>query len=203
MGRLHTRAYQAIPVVYPELGVSPRLVHAADTAPDRARFARDVLGYARASADYRAVLADPEVDVVSICAPNHVHREIAVAAAQAGKPFWIEKPVGRSVTETAEVAGAARAAGGEASSGYHFRRAPSGRSCPWAPARTSPSLRTVRWLRSRTTTTPPHWSASPPARTPPAPSAPLRPPASSSARSVDSRSRSTAPRAPRPGTSSS
>ncbi len=45
MGRLHTRAYQAIPVVYPELGLRPQLIHAADTAPDRAKYARDVLGY--------------------------------------------------------------------------------------------------------------------------------------------------------------
>ncbi len=124
MGRLHTRAYQSLPVVYPDLGVRTRLVHAADTAPDRAAYAREVLGYARSSTDYRDVLADPEVDVVSICAPNHVHREIAVAAAEAGKPFWIEKPVGRSVEETAEVAAAARSAGVQTSIGYNYRGAP-------------------------------------------------------------------------------
>ena len=95
MGKLHSRAYQAIPLVYPELKIRPRFVHAADTAADRAGYARDVLGYARASTDYRDVLADPDVDVVSICAPNMLHREIGVAAARAGKPFWIEKPVGR------------------------------------------------------------------------------------------------------------
>ena len=95
MGKLHTRAYQALPTVYTELGLRPRLVHAVDTAPDRAAYARDVLGYARASTDYRAVLADSDVDVVSICAPTGLHREIGVAAAEAGKPFWIEKPVGQ------------------------------------------------------------------------------------------------------------
>src|SRR3954465_2765414 len=93
MGKLHSRAYQAIPVVYPELKIRPRLVHAADTAPARAHYARDVLGYATGGTDYRAVLADPDVDVVSICAPNLLHREIGIAAAAAGKPFWIEKPV--------------------------------------------------------------------------------------------------------------
>ena len=36
MGKLHTRSYQALPTVYPELHLRPRLVHAADTAPDRA-----------------------------------------------------------------------------------------------------------------------------------------------------------------------
>jgi predicted dehydrogenase len=124
MGKLHSRAYQAIPLVYPELKIRPRFLHAADTAPDRADYAREVLGYAKAGTDYRDVLADPEVDVVSICAPNMLHREIGVAAARAGKPFWIEKPVGRDVTETAEVAAAARAAGVVTSIGYNYRHVP-------------------------------------------------------------------------------
>jgi predicted dehydrogenase len=124
MGKLHSRAYQAIPQVYPELKIRPRLVHAADTAPDRAGYAREVLGYAKAGTDYRDVLADPDVDVVSICAPNMLHREIGVAAARAGKPFWIEKPVGRDAAETAEVAAAAQAAGVVTSIGYNYRHAP-------------------------------------------------------------------------------
>jgi predicted dehydrogenase len=124
MGKLHSRAYQAVPLVYPELKIRPRLVHAADTAADRAGYAREVLGYARASTDYHDVLADPDVDVVSVCAPNMLHREIGVAAARAGKPFWIEKPVGRDVGETAEVAAAARAAGVTTSIGYNYRHVP-------------------------------------------------------------------------------
>jgi predicted dehydrogenase len=124
MGKLHSRAYQALPSVYPELGLRPRLVHAADTAADRVAYAREVLGYERGGADYRAVLADPDVDVVSICAPNVLHREIGVAAAEAGKHFWIEKPVGREARETGEVAAAARAAGVTTSIGFNYRHAP-------------------------------------------------------------------------------
>ena len=124
MGKLHSRAYQAIPLVYPELKFRPRFVRAADTAADRADYAREVLGYARAGTDYRDVLADPDVDVVSICAPNMLHREIGVAAARAGKPFWIEKPVGRDASETAAVAAAARAAGVTTSIGYNYRHVP-------------------------------------------------------------------------------
>jgi predicted dehydrogenase len=124
MGKLHSRAYQALPSVYPELGLRPRLVHAADTAPDRVDYARDVLGYERGTGDYREVLADPDVDVVSICAPNMLHREIGVAAAEAGKHFWIEKPVGRHASDTAEVAEAARKAGVATSIGFNYRHAP-------------------------------------------------------------------------------
>ena len=124
MGKLHTRAYQAMPSVYPELGLKCRLVIAADTAPDRVEYAKDVLGYERGTTDYHEVLADPDVDVVSICAPNMLHREIGIAAAKAGKPFWIEKPVGRDARETAEVATAAREAGVATSIGYNYRHAP-------------------------------------------------------------------------------
>jgi predicted dehydrogenase len=124
MGQLHTRAYRNVPIVYPDLGLTPVLVAAADTAPDRVDFARDVLGYTRGTTDYREVLADPEVEVVSICAPNFLHAEIGIAAARAGKHFWIEKPVGRSLAETAAIAEAADEASVITSIGYNYRHAP-------------------------------------------------------------------------------
>jgi len=64
------------------------------------------------------------VDVVSICAPNFLHAEIGVAAAEAGKHFWIEKPVGRSLEETARIDAAATKAGVITSIGYNYRHAP-------------------------------------------------------------------------------
>jgi predicted dehydrogenase len=124
MGRLHSRAYRNVPFVYPELGLAPRLVHAADTAEAGRDHARDVLGNERVAADYREVLADPEVDVVSICAPNFLHAEIGIAAAKAGKPFWIEKPVGRSAADTAQVRDAAIEAGVATCIGFNYRQPP-------------------------------------------------------------------------------
>lgn len=124
MGKVHSRAYQAIPVVYPELGLSPRLVIAADTEPSRGEYAKDVLGFEEATLDYHDVLNHPDVDVVSICAPNFLHAEIGIAAAKAGKHFWIEKPVGRGAEETAAVKAAADEAGVISSIGFNYRHAP-------------------------------------------------------------------------------
>lgn len=124
MGKVHSRAYQTLPVVYPELGLRPRLVHAADTSEERNTYAHDVLGYAKTSVDYHDVLNDPEVEVVSICAPNFLHAEIAIAAAEAGKAFWIEKPAGRNQAETEQIAAAADAAGVITSVGFNYRHAP-------------------------------------------------------------------------------
>ena len=124
MGKFHSRAYQAIPVVYPELGIKPRLVIAADTEPSRCDYAKDVLGFEEATLDYHEVLNHPDVDVVSICAPNFLHAEIGIAAAKAGKAFWIEKPVGRGVEETTAVKAAADEAGVVSSIGFNYRHAP-------------------------------------------------------------------------------
>ena len=74
--------------------------------------------------DYTEVLADDRVDVVSICSPNFLHAEMGIAAARAGKHFWIEKPVGRGVDETARVAAAVAEAGVITSVGFNYRHAP-------------------------------------------------------------------------------
>lgn len=124
MGRLHSRAYNALPLIYPELGIHPRLVQAADTAEFGRDYAVNVLGYVSATADYHEVLANPEVDVVSICAPNFLHAEVGIAAAKAGKPFWIEKPVGRGGDETAAVEAAADEAGVVTCIGFNYRHVP-------------------------------------------------------------------------------
>lgn len=124
MGKMHSRAYRSIAQLYPDLGVECQLVHAADSNESAREFATDVLGYARASEEYQKVLDDAEVDVVSICAPNFLHAEMGVAAARAGKPFWIEKPVGRGVDETRHVQEAATEAGVATSIGFNYRCPP-------------------------------------------------------------------------------
>ena len=124
MGKVHSRAYQALPVVFPELGIKPRLVIAADTAQDRVDYAVDVLGYEKGTLDYHEVLNNPDVDVVSICAPNFLHAEISIAAAKAGKAFWVEKPAGRGAEETEAIEAAADAAGVLSTVGFNYRHAP-------------------------------------------------------------------------------
>jgi len=124
MGRLHSRAYRALPDHFPELGVRPRLVVAADPIEAARDQAVTRLGYERAVADYHEVLEDPTVDVVSICSPNFLHREMAVAAARAGKPFWIEKPMGRYASDSRQIHDAVRAAGLITSVGFNYRHAP-------------------------------------------------------------------------------
>ncbi|HEV7897949.1 MAG TPA: Gfo/Idh/MocA family oxidoreductase [Planosporangium sp.] len=124
MGRVHSQAYRRVGYHYPDLPVRPRLVAAADVVADRGRLAVDELGYAEWTDDWRAVVANPAVAAVSIAAPNHLHHAMALAAARHGKHFWIEKPVGRDVTETADIAKAAADAGLRTAVGFNYRHAP-------------------------------------------------------------------------------
>jgi predicted dehydrogenase len=96
MGRVHSAAYRRLPEHFPDLGVRPRLAMAADVSPDRRAHAARV-GFERTTGDWRAVIDDPEVEIVNVTLPNVMHREVATAALQAGKHLWVEKPVGRGV----------------------------------------------------------------------------------------------------------
>jgi UDP-N-acetylglucosamine 3-dehydrogenase len=67
-------------------------------------------GVRRVHDDWRALIADPEIDAVDICAPNALHAPIAIAASQAGKHVLVEKPMALSLAEADAMIAAARAA---------------------------------------------------------------------------------------------
>ena len=124
MGRVHAQAHARLRHHFPDLGLVPQLVAVADDVPGRAEAAAVQFGFASATADWRELLADPRVELVSVTAPNWLHREIGVAVAEAGRHLWIEKPVGLTADDARAVAGAAAAAGVQGTVGFNYRHAP-------------------------------------------------------------------------------
>ena len=122
MGKCHALAWRNVRAVMGD--VPPvRLELLCDTPADRAAAFADQFGFARAAADWRAVVADPAVDVVSITAPNHLHREMALAALAAGKHVWCEKPMALTLADAVEMAAAAQqaaSAGVRTQVGYNY-----------------------------------------------------------------------------------
>jgi predicted dehydrogenase len=123
MGRVHASSYRRVLEHFPDLGVRPRLLMAADVSEDR-RLHAERIGFETTTGDWRAVVEDPRVEVVNVTLPNAMHREVALAALEAGKHVWVEKPVGRGVEDTAAVAEAARRAGVVTGVGFCYRFAP-------------------------------------------------------------------------------
>ncbi len=74
-------------------GVEVELRAVAAARPERARALADEFAISRAYERVEDLLADPEVDLVDLCVPNHLHVPLIEAAARAGKHVAVEKPL--------------------------------------------------------------------------------------------------------------
>jgi predicted dehydrogenase len=124
MGQAHSRSCLRIPTLFPERTFDPVLVSCADNVATRRDEATRSFGFAEATDDWRAVVDHPGVDVVVVSAPNMLHEELCVAAAESGKHVFCEKPVGGTPEQTIRIADAVRRAGVISGVGYNYRWVP-------------------------------------------------------------------------------
>ncbi len=124
MGQAHSRSYLRIPTLFPERTYDPELVIISDNVQERVDDAVASFGFREGCTDWDEVIHHDDVDVVSICAPNMLHEPLAIAAAEAGKHVFCEKPVGGTPEQTVRIEAAARAAGIITGVGYNYRWAP-------------------------------------------------------------------------------
>jgi predicted dehydrogenase len=87
------------------------VVALASGSLDRAREVAAEAGISTIYERWQDLVADPAVEAVDICAPNHLHAVMAVAAANGGKHVLVEKPMALSLPEADAMIEAARAAG--------------------------------------------------------------------------------------------
>ena len=124
MGQAHSRSAARIASLFPERVFDTALVVCGDNVAERREQAVSGVGFREAVEDWRAVVDHPDVDVVYVTAPNMMHEEIAIAAAEAGKAVFCEKPVGGTPDQTVRIEAAARRAGVITGVGYNYRWAP-------------------------------------------------------------------------------
>ena len=75
-----------------------RLAQVCDSNGGLAKGLAETWGFEETVDDWRKVLADPEIGIISICLPNFLHAEVAAAALEAGKHVMCEKPLAMSPT---------------------------------------------------------------------------------------------------------
>ena len=88
-----------------------RIKAVCDTKRARAREKANAWGVDRVYADYRDLLADPEIDLVELLVPHHLHAEMTIAACEAGKQVSVQKPMALNVAEADAMIEAAERAG--------------------------------------------------------------------------------------------
>ena len=121
IGRVHAMAYRALPFHYGLAADTIKLVGVATTRPETAWRAREESGCDVWTTDYHELLARPDVDIVDVCVPNHLHEEVVVAAAQAGKHIYCEKPLAMGVAEGKRMVDAVARAGVNSQMTFNFR----------------------------------------------------------------------------------
>ena len=109
MGKVHSHAYRTAGMFFP-LPVRLRMRVLCGLGPDLEE-TRAAYGWERAESSWEAAVADPEVHLVDICTPDRHHREIAIAAARAGKHVFCEKPIALTAGEAREMLACAEASG--------------------------------------------------------------------------------------------
>jgi myo-inositol 2-dehydrogenase/D-chiro-inositol 1-dehydrogenase len=123
MGRTHSNAFAKVNQFF-ELKHQPVL--AAICARDKTKvkaFAAQ-WGFESAETDWRRLIERDDIDLIDIASPNDTHRDIAIAAAKAGKMVMCEKPLGRNSTESKEMTKAVEAANVPNMVWYNYRRVP-------------------------------------------------------------------------------
>lgn len=123
MGRSHAFAFGAAGQVF-EPARRPELVVLADRDEETAMAAAQALGFGRGVGDWRRLVEDPAVEIVAIAAPNHLHKPIALAALEAGKHVYCEKPLATSLADAREMAEAAERSGLVGLVGFNYLKNP-------------------------------------------------------------------------------
>ncbi|QBX99407.1 Gfo/Idh/MocA family oxidoreductase [Rhodophyticola sp. CCM32] len=123
MGKAHAVAMAAVGAVFDTV-LRPRLEMVCATTPDSAERYRKAYGFARATDDWQALVADARVQAIIIAAPQDMHREIALAAFALGKPVLCEKPLGASLEDSRAMVEAAETSGAVNMVAFNYIRTP-------------------------------------------------------------------------------
>jgi predicted dehydrogenase len=123
MGKAHSNAYRKVGNFF-DLDFDVQLKAICARTAENAQDFADTWGYESVETDWRQLLERDDIDAVDICVPNNLHKEIALAAADAGKIILCEKPLAMNTAEGEEMCQAVERAGIANMVWYNYRRVP-------------------------------------------------------------------------------
>lgn len=123
MGKCHAMAWSHVRAVFGG-ETEIRLEALCDTNEGLTKQRASEAGFGRAETDWRRLLDDPRIDIVSITTPNNLHREMAVAFLEVGKHVWCEKPMALTLDDAEAMTAAAATSGARSLLGYNYIKNP-------------------------------------------------------------------------------
>ncbi|MCB9992131.1 MAG: Gfo/Idh/MocA family oxidoreductase [Hyphomicrobiaceae bacterium] len=118
----HAYGYRAFAPRFAEMDLALSVV--CDANSDLARRLADTYGFERVERSWQSVLKDPSISIVSICLPNFLHKQVALAALAAGKHVLCEKPLALNSREAGSIHRAASATTAVSGTVFNYRRIP-------------------------------------------------------------------------------
>jgi predicted dehydrogenase len=123
MGRAHSNAFRKVSNFF-DLEYQPVLKAICARDPGKVKSFAAKWGYESCETDWRKLLARDDIDLVDIACPNDMHKDIAIAAAKAGKMILCEKPLSMNGPEGLKMVQAIEKAGVPNMVWYNYRRVP-------------------------------------------------------------------------------
>lgn len=124
MAKAHSLALACMPMFFWPAPALPVRKLIADATLELAAEGAIRFGFESSTGNWREVMSNPSIDAVDIVVPNHLHAEIAIAAAEAGKHILCEKPLARTGDEAKTMLDAVEKAGVIHMVAFNYRRTP-------------------------------------------------------------------------------
>lgn len=102
MGKAHSHAYRDLPLFFPK-SIHPEMKVICGRNPESVAAAAKQFGWEEYAIDWRSLLERDDIDLIDINAPSDVHKEITIAAVQAGKHVFCEKPLTLTMKDAREM----------------------------------------------------------------------------------------------------
>lgn len=123
MGKAHSNAYRQVNRFF-DLPIEIGMRTICGRTENAVKDAADKFGWEDYATDWRKVVEDPNIDIIDVSTPGDSHHEIAIAAAQAGKIVFCEKPLGNTLQEAKEMLEAVEKARVAHAIFHNYRKAP-------------------------------------------------------------------------------
>ncbi|WP_456287695.1 Gfo/Idh/MocA family oxidoreductase [Paenibacillus sp. AK002] len=123
MGKAHSNSYRSLPMFFPK-ALKPEMVAICGRNASAVQEAADQLGWRESVTDWKQLVNREDIDLIDINAPSDAHKEIAMAAAKAGKHIFCEKPLALTLADAREMLQAAEDAGVTHMVGFNYRFSP-------------------------------------------------------------------------------
>lgn len=123
MGKAHSNAWTNAPKFF-DLGLKPVLKVACGQDEAGTREFAERWGWEEVELDWKKVVARKDIDIIDVCTPTYLHKEIVIEAAKNGKAIFCEKPIALDLAEAKEMYEAAEKAGVLHYLNHNYRRTP-------------------------------------------------------------------------------